>query len=145
MRATAALQPCGGAAMTFTQCDINGVIPMSWKEKAADMRSQLRSLNGCVPEMAKGFNALSKAAKAPSALDEKTVEFIALGIAVAERCEPCIVFHMEALVRLGATRAEIGDALAMIVQMGGGPSLMYAANAVAAFDEFSKVVAAKTA
>lgn len=110
---------------------------MSWKEKAADMRSQLRSLNGCVPEMAKGFNALSKAAKAPSALDEKTVEFIALGIAVAERCEPCIVFHIEALVRLGATRAEIGDALAMIVQMGGGPSLMYAAKALDCFDELA--------
>ena len=44
-------------------------------------------------------------------------------------------FHMEALVRLGATRAEIGDVLAMVVQMGGGPSLMYAAKALDCFDE----------
>ena len=110
---------------------------MAWTDKAAEMRSQLRALNTCLPEMAKGFGALSKAAKAPTALDEKTVEFVALGIAIADRCEPCIVFHMEALVRLGATRAEIADVLAMAVQMGGGPSLMYAGKALDCFDELA--------
>ncbi|MCA8878859.1 MAG: carboxymuconolactone decarboxylase family protein [Rhodobacteraceae bacterium] len=110
---------------------------MSWKDKNAEMRGQLRSLNACVPDAAKGFGALSKAAKAPKALDEKTVEFVALAISVAERCEPCIAFHAEALVRLGATRDEIGDLLAMCIQMGGGPSLMYAAKALDCFDELS--------
>lgn len=110
---------------------------MTWKDKAAEMRAQLRALNTCLPEMAKGFGALSKAAKAPTALDEKTVEFVALGIAIADRCEPCIVFHIEALVRLGATRAEIADVLAIAVQMGGGPSLMYAGKALDCFDELA--------
>ena len=86
---------------------------------------------------ASSFGALSKAAKAPTALDEKTVEYVALGIAIAERCEPCIVFHMEALIRLGATRAEVADVLAMAVQMGGGPSLMYAGKALDCFDELA--------
>ena len=32
---------------------------MTWTEKAAEMRAQLRALNTCLPEMAKGFGALS--------------------------------------------------------------------------------------
>jgi alkylhydroperoxidase/carboxymuconolactone decarboxylase family protein YurZ len=49
----------------------------------------------------------------------------------------CIGFHMEALVKLGATRAEVEEALGMAVCMGGGSSLMYAADALGAFEQFS--------
>jgi len=41
------------------------------------------------------------------------------------------------LLRAGASRAELGSVLAMCVQMGGGPALMYAAHALAAWDEFT--------
>lgn len=44
---------------------------------------------------------------------------------------------MKALVKLGATRQEIDEMLAVTTYMG-GPSLMYAASAIAAFDEFSR-------
>jgi alkylhydroperoxidase/carboxymuconolactone decarboxylase family protein YurZ len=40
-------------------------------------------------------------------------------------------------VKLGATKAEIEETLGMAVYMGGGPSLMYAVNAAAAFEEIS--------
>ena len=39
---------------------------------------------------------------------------------------------------LGATRSEVEEALGVAVYMGGGPSLMYAANAIGAFVEFSQ-------
>lgn len=107
---------------------------MDWKTKNADMRDQLRALNKAVPEVAKGFGALSKAAKETQVLDVKTLEFVALGIAVADRCEACIGFHIEALAKAGGTRDEVGDVLGMAVQMGGGPSLMYAAKALDAWD-----------
>ncbi|MGS4946942.1 carboxymuconolactone decarboxylase family protein [Meridianimarinicoccus sp. RP-17] len=110
---------------------------MTWTDKLADMRNGLKALNSLQPDMAKGFQALSKAAKGPGTLDAKTLEFVALGIAVADRCEPCIAFHVDALVRSGATRDEIGEVLSMCVQMGGGPSLMYAAKALQCFDELS--------
>ena len=60
-----------------------------------------------------------------------------MAIAVATRCDGCIGFHVKALVRLGASKAELNETLNMSVYLGGGPSLMYAANALAAFDEFS--------
>ena len=110
---------------------------MSWNDKITEMRSELKALNTLEPETAKTFGALSKVAKAPSVLDAKTVEFVALGIAVADRCEPCIAFHVDTLIRLGATRDEIGDVLSMCIQMGGGPSLMYAAKTLACFDELT--------
>ncbi len=85
-----------------------------------------------------GFGALSKAAMAAGALDEKTKELIAMAVGVAARCDACLGFHAKALVRLGATPEEFREMLGVAVYMGGGPSLMYAANALAAFEEFSE-------
>lgn len=110
---------------------------MSWTDKRRDMRKALGALNKAIPEASAGFGALSKAAKAEGALDLKTKELIAIGIAVADRCEPCILFHVDALASAGGTREELAEALGMCVQMGGGPSLMYAAKALECWDEFA--------
>jgi len=40
-------------------------------------------------------------------------------------------------VRLGAANTELKEATGMAFYMGGGPSLMYSVNALAAFEEFS--------
>lgn len=110
---------------------------MDWTEHNSGMRDKLRVLNGTIPETAKGFGLLSKAAKSEDALDEKTKELVALGIAVSLRCEPCIGFHVEALLRCGATRDEVAGTLEMAIQMGGGPGLMYAAKALDAYDQLA--------
>lgn len=109
----------------------------SYVEKIAGMRRELRALNALVPETAKGFGALSKGVKENGPLGVKEKEFIALGMSVVLRCEPCINFHVEALMKAGATREELGDVLAMAVQMGGGPGLMYAGHALACWDELA--------
>jgi AhpD family alkylhydroperoxidase len=89
------------------------------------------------PETTKGFQALSSGAMADGTLPRKEREYVALAIAVTQRCEPCITLHVEALIKAGATREDLGAVLAMCVQMGGGPALMYAAHALAAWDEFT--------
>jgi AhpD family alkylhydroperoxidase len=96
----------------------------------------LRKLRQDIPDTMKAFSALAQAAGRDGALDKKTKELIALAIAIAARCDGCIGFHMEALVRLGATRQEVEETLGMTIYMGGGPSLMYAADAISAFEEF---------
>jgi AhpD family alkylhydroperoxidase len=103
------------------------------------------SLRASTPEVMKGFTELGRAATSDGTLDGKTKELIALALSVAARCDPCIGFHMHTLVKLGATRQEIDETLGVTTYMGGGPSLMYAANAIAAFEEFSRAAAAKTA
>lgn len=110
---------------------------MTYAEKIVEMRTELRALNAALPETAKGFGLLSKAVKDNGPLDTKQKEFIALGMSVVLRCEPCIAFHTEALMKAGATREELTDVLAMAIQMGGGPGLMYAGHALACWDELS--------
>lgn len=110
---------------------------MDWNNFVDDMNGQLRELSKAIPETTKGFGALTKGAKESGVLDLKNKEFVALGIAVAMRCEPCIGFHVKALHKAGGTREELSDVLGMAVQMGGGPSLMYAAKTLAAWDQLT--------
>jgi len=94
-------------------------------------------LRSSTPDVVKSFGDLGRAATADGALDKKTKELIALALSVAARCDPCIGFHVQALVKLGATRQEVDETLGVATYMGGGPSLMYAASAITAFEEFS--------
>lgn len=107
-----------------------------------DISAQLRVLRKEIPATMQGFSALAQAATADNALDKKTKELIALAIGVATRCDGCIGFHSEALVKLGASRAEVEEALGMAVYMGGGPALMYAADAIGAYDQFAALTPA---
>ncbi len=99
--------------------------------------TELASLRASTPEVMKSFSELGRAATTSGVLDRKTKELIALAVSVAARCDPCIGFHMQTLVKLGATRQEIDETLGVTTYMGGGPSLMYAASAIAAFNELS--------
>ena len=108
-----------------------------WTDSHTKMKDDLRNLHAALPEVARSFGGLGKAVKAEGALDLKVKELIAVGIAVADRCEPCILFHVEALMKAGATREELAEALGMAVQMGGGPSLMYSAKALSIWDEMA--------
>lgn len=110
---------------------------MDWKAYLNDMNGVLASYRKAVPDTAAGFGALAKAATAEGALDVKAKELIALSVAVGLRCEPCIGYHAKALVKLGATREEVAEALGVVVYMGGGPGLMYAGKALDAFDQLS--------
>ena len=100
--------------------------------------SNMMKLHKNIPNTTKAFSQLSKAGTAEGVLDEKTKELIALALAVGARCDACIGFHTKALVKLGATEQEVAETLGVCVVMGGGPSMMYAAEAVASFEEFSK-------
>ncbi|MGQ0684117.1 carboxymuconolactone decarboxylase family protein [Bradyrhizobium sp.] len=112
----------------------------NYSEVCADISANLKKLRTGVPDTMQAFSALAKAATRDGALDKKTKELIALALGVAAHCDGCIGFHAEALVRLGATRQEIEETLGMAVYMGGGPSLMYAADAIAAFEQFEKAL-----
>lgn len=97
----------------------------------------LGALREGVPETMQGFNAMAKAALAPGVIPALEKELIALAIGVSSRCDACIGFHIKALIRLGARREQLLETLAICTYMGGGPALMYAAEAVRAWDEFT--------
>jgi AhpD family alkylhydroperoxidase len=110
-------------------------MPKSYQEITAGVSASLARLRADQPETTRAFSMLARAATRDGALDPKTKELIAMALSVAARCDPCLGFHAEALVRLGCSRAEFEEMLGMCVYMGGGPSLMYAAHALDAFVE----------
>ena len=108
-----------------------------YRQLTQGISSSMAGLRQDIPEVMKGFSALAHAATQNGALDKKTKELIALAIGVAVRCDGCIGFHMQALLKLGASKAEIEETLGVAVYMGGGPSLMYAAHAMQAYDQMT--------
>jgi len=115
----------------------------NWPDVASDLVHALKPLRGGAPEAMSAFSGLARAALEPKALSTKTKELIALGISVATRCDGCIAFHAEAAVKQGASREEVMETMGMAIYMGAGPSVMYAAQALEAFDQFSAKSLAK--
>jgi AhpD family alkylhydroperoxidase len=107
-----------------------------WPAIAANLTVAVKELRLGAPDTMKAFSAMAMAATQTKALDTKTKELIALGIAVAGRCDPCIAFHVESARKHGATRDEVMETVAMAIYMGAGPSVMYAAQAVEAYDQY---------
>ena len=101
----------------------------------------IQNINNCLAPFRKsqsaamqGFSQLARAAMADGALSEKHKELMAVAIGVTQHCSGCIGFHVKALHRLGCSREELEEALAVCVYMGGGPALMYAAETLKAWD-----------
>ena len=109
----------------------------NWPQIATEMSQTLKEVRTGAPETMKAFSALARAALEPKALDTKTKELLALAISVATRCDPCLAFHAEAALRQGASRDEIMETVGLAIYMGAGPSVMYAAQAIEAFDQFA--------
>lgn len=110
----------------------------SYRDLTQSVSARLATLRAGTPDVMKSFGDLGRAAMTDGALDKKTKELMALALGVAAHCDPCIGYHVQTLVKLGASRQELDETLGVAVYMGGGPSLMYAANAIAAFEEFSR-------
>lgn len=114
-----------------------------YREITRSISASTRKMREDIPETMAAWSALASSAMKGGALDPKTKELIALAIGIAVRCDGCIGFHVAALVKLGVTRAELEEVLGVSVYMGGGPSLMYAADALSAFEEYSAPPPAK--
>lgn len=89
-------------------------------------------------DLMQGFGSMAKAAMADGTVSAKHKELIALALGISQHCSACIGFHVKALIQLGITRDELEETLAVCVYMGGGPSLMYSAEALMTFDELSQ-------
>ncbi len=111
-------------------------MPKDYREVIADIDAYALELKALVPAQLAAFGQLSRAAQAAGALDRKTKQLIALAIAATVRCDGCIGYHARAARKEGATRQETAEALAVAIQMGGGPAVNAAADALRAFDQF---------
>ena len=107
-----------------------------WQTFISQTDERMAELRSGIPGVAKGFHEIARSAIKEGVLDSKTKELIALAIGIASRCDGCLAYHSKAAAKYGATREEIMETVGVAVYMGGGPSMIYGAEALAAFDAF---------
>ncbi len=98
------------------------------REILEDYRQGASEWSKAHPECMPAFAELSKASMKPGALDYKTKELIAAAVGLAVRCEYCIVYHVHAALKAGATRQELIETACVTNLMGGGPVVTYTAT-----------------
>lgn len=109
-----------------------------WLTANKTLSQALAGYRKASPDTTAAFSALAASATKEGALDPKTKELIALAIGIAGRCDGCIGFHTRAAIGHGATRQEVLETIDVAVYMGGGPSYVYGAQALEAFDQLAK-------
>ncbi|MBN8643691.1 MAG: carboxymuconolactone decarboxylase family protein [Planctomycetes bacterium] len=101
-----------------------------WSNSMKDMKNQ-------TPEIAKGFGGMFQALMGSGALTVREKELVALGIAISQRCEPCIWSHTEKCMKAGATPEQVREVAQVAVVMGGGPTYTYVPKVLEAVEAFS--------
>jgi len=110
----------------------------NFPEHYEELTSWMQKLSLDIPEVMQGFQSLHSASIKSNALDSKTKELIALGIAITVRCDGCISFHVHDAMKAGASKEEIAETVSVSILMGGGPSLVYGIEAMQALSQFEE-------
>src|ERR1700744_6066310 len=110
---------------------------LNWLDYRKELTGRIGQFATLSPDTVKGYQTLSKAGAATGHLDAKTRELIALAVSVTTRCDGCITVHTAEAVRLGATKAEIAEALGVAVALNAGAAMVYSARALDALESHS--------
>lgn len=103
------------------------------KESLAAAKTRLAAFAKAAPAVMQGFGAISRQASQAGQFSAAQKELIAVALAVAKGCEDCLLYHLDAARKHGADEAALIEVLEVAVEMGGGPSIIYAAKALDSF------------
>ena len=92
------------------------------KEFFEKFKKDVGKMKELAPDTVQGFSAVFSKIMKDGTLGLKEKELIALGIAVTQRCKPCIRLHVQKSLEAGATKEQILEAASVAVMMGGGPA-----------------------
>ena len=105
------------------------------KEKLDGVNARLMGLFKADGKSMMGFKSLADAAMRPGKISPAIKELTAVAIAVAKGCDDCIVYHVAAAKKHGASREELVEMLAVAVELAGGPGAVYGGKALECFDD----------
>ncbi|MDK2976470.1 MAG: hypothetical protein PWP06_945 [Candidatus Marinimicrobia bacterium] len=91
------------------------------------------------PKVMRAFMQLHESSTANGALSAKIKELMALAIGISVRCDGCISYHVHNALESGASREEIVETIGVAILMGGGPAVVYGAQALKALNEFEEI------
>ena len=108
---------------------------MNSKDNLSAAKARLGAFAKTSPALFDGFSKIAKTATSDGSFSAAQKELIAAAVAVNQGCDDCILYHVDAAKRQGADEAALVEALAVAVEMGGGPAVMYAGKALVAYRE----------
>ena len=97
-------------------------------------KNDAAKMNTLLPEATGGFMQMFGKIMKDGALPLKEKELIALGIAVAIQCGPCIKLHVQKCLAAGANKEEILEAASVSLMMGGGPAFTHIPEVIDAIE-----------
>ena len=97
-------------------------------ETMEDLKHGVRMMREAAPKTWETWAKFVDASLAPSALDRKTKELVALGMSLTTQCKYCVGVHLQKSLDAGASEAEIIDVCHVAMVMGGGPAMTYIAE-----------------
>ena len=100
-----------------------------------DVRRQFKRMRELAPEAYRAFLEFDGKAFAPGALDGKTKELIALGIAHITQCPWCIDAHTGKATKAGATDKELGEVIFVSMAMAAGAAWSHGGLMLQCLDE----------
>jgi AhpD family alkylhydroperoxidase len=100
--------------------------------------SRMGRAKAAAPDAVKGFHGLFQSVMRDGALSAREKELLALAIAIALRCDPCVYAHAQKARQLGVSREQILEAAGVVVMMQGGPAYTYLPKLVEALDALDK-------
>lgn len=98
-----------------------------WKQAMGTMQKE-------APDTVEGFQTLFKKTMSDGALSEAEKECVALGIAVATQCVPCIRLHVKKALQAGVSREQILEVCGVATMMGGGPAYTHTQEVLEALE-----------
>jgi len=107
---------------------------LDWTAYRTELLARIGELGSISPDTVRGYQTLSRAGEKTGQLDAKTRELIALAVSVTTRCDGCITVHTAEAAKLGATKAEIAEALGVAIALNAGAALVYSARVMDAVD-----------
>ncbi len=104
-----------------------------WEAYRKQLFATIQQIAQESPDIVRGYRAIAEGAAKIGKLDPKVRELISLAVAVTARCDGCIVTHVDAAVRHGASREELVEALGVAISVNAGAALVYSARTMDAF------------
>ncbi len=96
------------------------------------------------PEIHNALEQIRTVAYADNVLPGQHKLLVALAVAAAVKCEPCVRMYAEKAMHAGATRAEAVEILNVVMAMGGCVGEAWAQKALVAFENFARQQSVRT-
>ena len=100
------------------------------------LESFIGQLGRRIPGTMTAFAEMHRHSVSDGVLTAKVKELVALAISIAVRCDGCIAYHVHDALKAGATDEEVCETIGVAVMMGGGPAVVYGAEAFEALGQF---------